>query len=412
MLQLGAIYMSGFSSDHSASYDSHGDIILGPMRISQDSRRREEKAAEPAHHEHVHVTQREPRKDYVVRILTPPERAKSFIDKTRTMVISTVDEGKAQLFATAEGTRSGLAEARHSLRELPARILRSFKTTWKLMLTPVTLPFRKSTRPKTRLELFAVDTLRFGGTFAAIFGLLFVGINYQSFLSIAKAQLALGDDIHTEQALEKMGGSELGIHVPFIKTRALAGLIGYLPEVGPFEDRVVIPKLGKNVPIVRPSMDALMKEDWIQFEEDIQTALHDGVVHYPGSARPGQAGNFFLTGHSSYYPWDNGKYKDVFARLSELETGDTYFVYYGGDKHIYRVLSKREVRPTDTTVLDQPADRRLATLMTCTPVGTTLRRLIVLSEEIDPSTGLALKVGETASEKKDLPFSKLNALPI
>jgi sortase A len=155
-----------------------------------------------------------------------------------------------------------------------------------------------------------------------------------------------------------------------------------------------------------------MKEDWKQVEEDMQESLRDGVVHYPGSAKPGHAGNFFITGHSSYYPWNDGDFKDVFARLHELVAGDTYSVYYGGDLHTYRVLSKKEVRPSDVSVLDQPTDKRVATLMTCTPIGTTLRRLIVLAEEIDPATRLVLQIGQKTTDEQKTPMGRLGSLPI
>jgi len=118
------------------------------------------------------------------------------------------------------------------------------------------------------------------------------------------------------------------------------------------------------------------------------------VVHYPGTANPGQAGNFFVTGHSSYYPWSPGHYKTVFARLGELSEGDEIWIYYNGDKHRYIIRTKKEVVPSDISVLNQPSDQRLTTLMTCTPVGTTLRRLIIVAEEVDPSTGEVLKVGQ------------------
>jgi LPXTG-site transpeptidase (sortase) family protein len=85
-------------------------------------------------------------------------------------------------------------------------------------------------------------------------------------------------------------------------------------------------------------------------------------------------------------------------------------VYYGGDLHTYRVIKTFEVKPSDVSVLDQPTNKRIATLMTCTPIGTTLRRLIVQSEEVDPDTGKALKVGERAPT--DLNPGKLPELPI
>jgi LPXTG-site transpeptidase (sortase) family protein len=87
-------------------------------------------------------------------------------------------------------------------------------------------------------------------------------------------------------------------------------------------------------------------------------------------------------------------------------------VYYGGDRHTYRVTKKYEVKPSDVSVLDQPTTQRIATLMTCTPVGTTLRRLIVQAEEIDPTNGEILKVGQKTDDSQDNPFMRLEALPI
>lgn len=335
---------------------------------------------------------------------------------TSSLIDGTLQESKAQLEATHAGAGHGLADAWHKLRRLP----RHASGAWKAANAPRTAPWnKKRTKPRSRATLFAVDTIRFGGTFAGIFITLFVAINYQSFWQIARAQLALGDETHTEQALDAIvkndapsGAAPAAGNLFSHKSFSDGGdLISYLPRVGPYENRLIIPKIGKNVPIVLPSMDSLMKEDWKNFEEDVQVALHHGVVHYPGSARPGQAGNFFVTGHSSYYPWDDGLFKDVFARLNELDIGDTYSVYYGGDLHTYKVVEKKEVHPSDTSVLDQPTTKRLSTLMTCTPVGTTLRRLIIIAEEVDPVTGVRLSVGERTSTQDSKP-TKLDALPI
>lgn len=332
----------------------------------------------------------------------------------KSVVEMSMEESRKQFTETMSSVRAEFSDAKLSLKDLPARLSKKFKHLWQIGQTPVALPVRKpGKRPPKKVTLFMMDTVRFGGTFGLIFAVLFVGINYQSFWQIARAQLAIGSDTTTEQGLDALSRGARTTALP-LKASSMdnTNILAYLPAVGPSEDRIIIPKIGKNVPIVRPSMDALMKEDWKQFEEDIQTALHDGVVHYPGSARPGQAGNFFVTGHSSYYPWDDGSYKDVFARLHELEPGDTYSVYYGGDRHTYRVTRKYEVKPSNVNVLDQPTDRRIATLMTCTPIGTTLRRLIVEAEEIDPQSGEVLKVGERPDERPENPFTRLEALPI
>jgi hypothetical protein len=48
--------------------------------------------------------------------------------------------------------------------------------------------------------------------------------------------------------------------------------------------------------------------------------------------------------------------------------------------------------------------------MTCTPIGTTLRRLIISAQEVDPVTGKPLEVGEHANE--EMPKVKMDMLPI
>lgn len=150
----------------------------------------------------------------------------------------------------------------------------------------------------------------------------------------------------------------------------------------PTDNRLVIPKLGKSVPLVAMGTEHLEGENWHQLEDQIQESLRDGIVHYPGTANPGEFGNVFLTGHSSYYPWDPGKFKDVFATLKNLEVGDRYYVYYQQKKYTYEIFEKKEVSPSAVEVLSQPSDQKISTLMTCSPVGTTLRRLIIKAEQV------------------------------
>jgi LPXTG-site transpeptidase (sortase) family protein len=306
-----------------------------------------------------------------------------------------------------------------SSRELLYGILRSstnaMRGIWTFLAQPVWIPGKHRIKHMSRGTLFLLDTVRFGGTFAGIFLLLFVTLNFQSFFEIFQANLdpvKIGRNL-LEASLDTTLSDKLK-RVPGLTEAGTPGvLLSFLPEVGPPENRLIIPKLNLNVPIVIPSYTSLLKEDWTQFEEDIQEALQFGVVHYPGTARPGQAGNFFITGHSSYYPWAYGKHKTVFARLPQLQIGDEFWVYYGGDKHRYVIRKKEEVKPSDISVLDQPVDERVSTLMTCTPIGTTLRRLILVAQEVDPETGIALAVGErTRVTAENLPKPTVMELPI
>lgn len=326
-------------------------------------------------------------------------------------------EMESELQETKQELGAALEQSKKSIAAFPGKLRTGASKATSVLVSPVrwNRKNQKKLKPRSKAFLFMVDTIRFGGTFAGIFLLLFIGMNAPSFWSITKAQLALGEDVQTVQGLTKLTElsndpettSRITHQDTIIDAESLAAV---LPPVGPPENRLVIPKLGQNIPIVDPPTGALMKEDWTQFEKDIQSALQHGVVHYPGTAKPGQAGNFFVTGHSSYYPWDSGKFKEVFARLNELSLGDEYSVYYGGDLHTYRVTKKVEVKPSNVSVLDQPTNKRIATLMTCTPVGTTLRRLIVQAEEIDPVTKAVLHVGERG--KENLAPAKMEMLPI
>jgi LPXTG-site transpeptidase (sortase) family protein len=271
---------------------------------------------------------------------------------------------------------------------------------WGFLAQPVwVMRKNKPAKEYSRGSLFALDVVRFGGTFATIFVALFVSLNYQSFFQIITPYL---DPVERVSSLHgNLSEVDNALKEKLLKSPMLAiagreegNFLSYLPAVGPPENRIIIPRLGLNIPLVTPSYSSLLREDWEGVETDIQDALKHGVVHYPGTARPGQAGNFFVTGHSSYYPWADGRFKTVFARLHELNVGDEYWVYYGGDKHRYVINGKKEVKPSNVDVLDQPTNRRTATLMTCTPVGTTLRRLIITAQEVDPTTGIALQVGE------------------
>jgi len=137
---------------------------------------------------------------------------------------------------------------------------------------------------------------------------------------------------------------------------------------------LLIPKLEVNAPIVyMQSMD----------ENAVLADLKSGVGHYPGTANPGQIGNVVITGHSSFYWWDDGQYNQVFALLENLAVGDKIYIGYGGKRYIYQVSESKVINPEDVQVLAQTNDSRLS-LITCVPVGTNLQRLVVTAMQIEP----------------------------
>lgn len=152
-------------------------------------------------------------------------------------------------------------------------------------------------------------------------------------------------------------------------------------SVYPPDTRIIIPRILKNVPVVGVNNENLIARKWEELEKDIQQSLKSGVVHYPGTALPGEIGNAVFTGHSSYYAWDAGRFKDVFALLHEVKTGDKVFIFHNQKKFIYEIFDIRVVLPSEIDVLGKTNDERI-TLITCTPLGTNLKRLVVTGKRV------------------------------
>jgi len=135
---------------------------------------------------------------------------------------------------------------------------------------------------------------------------------------------------------------------------------------------IYIAKIGKKAPVVWNSAPD---------EQTMLNNLHNGVVHYAGTALPGSGkGPIFISGHSSYYWWDSGKYKTVFATLDKLATGDEIKINYENTVYTYKVYDKQVVLPDQVDVL-KPTNEPVLALMTCVPVGTNLKRLIVWARQ-------------------------------
>jgi LPXTG-site transpeptidase (sortase) family protein len=152
-------------------------------------------------------------------------------------------------------------------------------------------------------------------------------------------------------------------------------------NIVPYDNRLVIPKIGKNIPlidIVEKTVESENKLDNILMKE-----LEFGVVRYPWSAKPGKKWNSFIFWHSSNFPWIAGNYNDVFARLWQMEKWDIVFSYYNQKKYKYRITTKKVVNPNDVWVLKNDESKKQLTLMTCWPIWTTLNRLILTAELIE-----------------------------
>lgn len=144
------------------------------------------------------------------------------------------------------------------------------------------------------------------------------------------------------------------------------------------KSEVIIPKINVQIPLDFSATS--IKED------DIQKALEQGVVHYPTTVMPGQQGNAAFFGHSSNNIFNPGQYKFAFVLLHELVPGDTFYLTRDGIAYAYQVIDKKVVEPTEVDILDPiPGKAATATLITCDPPGTTLRRLAIIGEQVSPN---------------------------
>lgn len=105
-----------------------------------------------------------------------------------------------------------------------------------------------------------------------------------------------------------------------------------------------------------------------------------GIGHYPGTAMPGEVGNFAVAAHRVTY----GK---PFNRVEELQVGDPLVVQTQDAWYVYRVTSTRIVMPRDVEVIapvpDQPGvdpTQAMITLTTCHPMFSARERFIVHGE--------------------------------
>ncbi|MBI2595745.1 sortase [Candidatus Daviesbacteria bacterium] len=148
-------------------------------------------------------------------------------------------------------------------------------------------------------------------------------------------------------------------------------------EVKPIDRQfgIVVPKIGANSRIIANV------DPWKEWE--YQQVLAKGIAHAKGTAYPGQPGNMFLFSHSSVNFYEAQRYNSIFYLLDKLNYGDKVFIYFKGEKYEYVVNGKKIVNPNDVQYLKSNTDEKILTLMTCTPPGTSLKRLLVFGELIE-----------------------------
>lgn len=169
------------------------------------------------------------------------------------------------------------------------------------------------------------------------------------------AYLLWGTGVYT-QRMQLQLQQELGeAHVP-----------GRLPKI----------ELGRAVAMLR--IPRFGRDYHYAVVEGVDTEhLKKGPGHYPGTALPGQIGNFVVSGHRTTY-------LAPFNRIDQLKRDDEIIIDAAEARYTYRVTSKDIVEPDEVDVLspvpgkpDAKPTRAFITLSTCHPEYSAAQRLIV-----------------------------------
>lgn len=136
------------------------------------------------------------------------------------------------------------------------------------------------------------------------------------------------------------------------------------PEITDQSYSMSIPKINAFAPIIT-GVNPWQKDEYLK-------ALSKGI------AQANDNPSFFFA-HSSDLPWRITRYNTAFLRLGELEKGDLIIINQLGVKKRYLVVNKVEVWPREVEYVKNTQPNQIV-LMTCTPVGTSLKRLLVFAD--------------------------------
>lgn len=133
-------------------------------------------------------------------------------------------------------------------------------------------------------------------------------------------------------------------------------------KIGDLIGILTIPAISLEIPILEGT------------EEEV---LNKGAGHLTQSgALAKENENFIIAGHRSHI---KGRF---FNRLNDLEKGDVFYIQTSSEKLKYKIIKKRVILPTDFNALREIKGKALTTLVTCHPMYSSKKRLIIIAEQI------------------------------
>ena len=160
------------------------------------------------------------------------------------------------------------------------------------------------------------------------------------------------------------------------------------------EPRMIIPKINVDAPVVYGAASDTKSQS---------EAMKRGIAHFsiPGaSAVPGQVGNAVFAAHSSNDAFAAGDYKFVFAQNEKLVKGDIIYMNYNSKRYTYKITSTEVVMPNEVSKVQLNTNKPMLTLVSCVPLGTAEKRLLVFAEQINPDPNKAASTSESGSSQQ------------
>lgn len=124
------------------------------------------------------------------------------------------------------------------------------------------------------------------------------------------------------------------------------------------------------------------------YEESVYgEVLKNSLAHFKGTDLPANDEyefdtNTFIYGHSAPSSWaslHNNSFEAAFNPLFNLNIGDKIFINFQGEELRYTVARIKITKPEDMGTLQGITGRKILTLMTCAPPGSSTNRLNIVA---------------------------------
>lgn len=141
------------------------------------------------------------------------------------------------------------------------------------------------------------------------------------------------------------------------------GLQSDTSQAPPDDNRIVIPSISLNEPIIEGSSIGLINDG--------------GTWHRPQTVTPDEIGNSVIVGHRYY-----GNSVSTFYHLDKVLVDELFAIYWEGEEILYQVTDKAIVPATEVAI-EAPTTERKLTLYTCHPLWSAEERLVITAKPVE-----------------------------